>query len=233
VRQTRPTVQQIKRHLDALSDGIELVNLFEAELTEAAVAQVTAATNVRDHQAAQLREVEALDSAGQGACQRVEAHLAAERPWRDIAALDPDLAVIRDAYTAERERRLARQEQQAEHARGRVKARDGFSTLTADQSHKVLRPIALAPTNTTAEAVAPTLAALDAPFVLALHQAEETANELLDEILSAGKRPLIVRVDLSLRNREIATVAEVNTLLEEIRKRLLEQIAAGARVRIL
>jgi len=40
-------------------------------------------------------------------------------------------------------------------------------------------------------------------------------------------------VDLSLRNREIATAAEVDSLLEEIRMRLLEQIAAGARVRIL
>jgi dihydroorotate dehydrogenase len=88
-------------------------------------------------------------------------------------------------------------------------------------------------TSTTAEAVAPTLAALDAPFVLALQQAEESANELLDEILSEGERPLIVKVDLSLRNREIATAAEVDSLLEEIRMRLLEQIAAGARVRIL
>ena len=233
VRQTRPTVQQVKRHLDALNDGIELVNLFEAELTEPAVVQVNAAANVRDHRATQLREVGALDSELEEACQRVEAHLAAERPWRDIATLDPDLAAIRDAYTAERERRLARQEQQAEQARGRVKSRDGFSTLTADQSHKVLRPMALALTDTTAEAVAPTLVALDSPFVLALHQAEETANELLDEILSAGQRPLIVKVDLSLHNREIATAAEVDTLLEEIRKRLLEQIAAGARVRIL
>jgi hypothetical protein len=36
-----------------------------------------------------------------------------------------------------------------------------------------------------------------------------------------------------LRNREIATESEVESLLGEIRKRLLEQIAAGARVRIL
>jgi broad specificity phosphatase PhoE len=88
-------------------------------------------------------------------------------------------------------------------------------------------------TSTTAEAVAPTLTALGAPFFSALQEAEETANELLDEILSEGERPLIVKVDLSLRNREIATEAEVDSLLGEIRKRLLAQIAAGARVRIL
>ncbi len=233
VRQTRPTVQQVKRHLDALGDGIELVNLFEAELTEQAVAQVNAAANLRDHRAAQLREVGALDSALEGASQRVEAHLAAERPWRDIATLDPDLVAIRDAYTAERERRLAWQEQQAEQARARVRAREGFATLTADQSHTVLRPIAEAVTSTSAEAVAPTLAALEGPFLLALQQAEETANEHLDEILSEGRRHLVVKVDLSLRNREVATEAEVDSLLVEIRRRLLEQIGAGARVRIL
>jgi hypothetical protein len=233
VRQTRPTVQQVKRHLDALTDGIELVNIYEAELTDAAMAQVIAAANVRDHQAEQLREVSALDTDLQAASERLEVSLAGERPWRDIALLEPDLAKICEAYTVERERRLANQEHLAEQARTRVKTRAGFATLSADQAHKVLRPLALAMTSTTAEAVAPTLAALDAPFVLALQQAEETANELLDEILSEGERPLIVKVDLSLRNREIATESEVESLLGEIRKRLLEQIAAGARVRIL
>jgi hypothetical protein len=226
-------VQQVKRHLDALTDGIELVNIYEAELTDAAMAQVIAAVNVRDHQAEQLREVSALDTDLQAASERLEVSLAGERPWRDIALLEPDLAKICEAYTVERERRLANQEHLAEQARTRVKTRAGFATLSADQAHKVLRPLALAMTSTTAEAVAPTLAALDAPFVLALQQAEETANELLDEILSEGERPLIVKVDLSLRNREIATESEVESLLGEIRKRLLEQIAAGARVRIL
>jgi len=233
VRQTHPTVRQVKRHLDALTDGIEMVNRFEAELTEQAVSQVTTAANVRDHQAAQLRAVGALDSNLEAACERVATQLAAERPWREIAALAPDLAAIRGAYVAERERRLGWQGQQEEEARGRVRMRNGFATLTADQSHQVLRPIALALTETTVGAVAPALAALESPFLLALHQAEETANETLDEILSAGQRPLIVKVDLSLRNRELTTEAEVDGLLQEIRKRLMEQIKAGVRVRIL
>lgn len=168
VRQTRPTVQKVKRHLDGLNDGIELVNIYEAELTDAAVAQVIAAANLRDRQAAQLREVGALDTDLQAACTRLEVSLAGERPWRDIAILEPDLAKIREAYTVERERRLARQEQLAEQARARVKTRAGFAILSADQSHKVLRPLALAMTSATAEAVAPTLAAVGAPFVTAL-----------------------------------------------------------------
>ena len=88
-------------------------------------------------------------------------------------------------------------------------------------------------TNTTAEAVAPPLKVLKDAFRLALQNAEEQANDTLDEILSEGEKPLIVKVDLSIRNREVTTEVEVETLIEEIRKRLLEQIKSGARVRIL
>jgi hypothetical protein len=233
VRQTRPTVQQVKRHIDALTDGIELVNLYSAELSDDAVSRVTDAARIRDHEASQLQAVGALDSALEAARGRIESHLAGERPWRDITVLEPDLTAIRAAYSAERERRLAWQEQQAEQARGRIRSRDDFATLTADQSHAVLRPIALALTDTTADAVAPALQDLEAPFLVRLKQAEDSADDILDGILSAGRRPLIVKMDLSLRNREIATEADVDGLLAEIRKRLLEQIDAGVRVRIL
>ena len=97
----------------------------------------------------------------------------------------------------------------------------------------MLRPFTEAVTDTTAEAVAPPLTALKDPFTLALQRAESQANDLLDEILSAGDRPLIARVDLQLRNREVATEADVQALVEEIRERLLEQVRAGARVRLL
>jgi len=233
VRQTRPTVKLVKKNLDALRDGIQLVNIYESELTPAAAEQVKEAANVRDYQAAQLQESGALESDLDESVQRIETQLATDRPWRDIATLEKDLAAVRAAYTTERQRLLEWQEQQTDQARGRIKTREGFSILTSDQSHKVLRPIALAVTNTTAEAVAPPLKALKDAFRLALQNAEEQANETLDEILSEGEKPLIVKVDLSIRNREVTTEAEVDTLVEEIRKRLLEQVKSGARVRIL
>ena len=62
---------------------------------------------------------------------------------------------------------------------------------------------------------------------------EDEANERLDAILSEGSRPLIVKVDLGIRNREVATEAEVDSLVENIRERLLEQVRAGQRVRII
>jgi hypothetical protein len=63
-------------------------------------------------------------------------------------------------------------------------------------------------------------------FVLALQRAEAEANERLDEILSAGDKPLIVKVDLSLRNRELTSEADVEAFVKEVRERLLEQYEA-------
>ncbi len=62
VRQTRPTVKLVKKNLDALRDGIQLTNIYESELTPAAVELVKEAANVRDYQAAQLQETGALES---------------------------------------------------------------------------------------------------------------------------------------------------------------------------
>jgi len=232
-RQTKPTVKLVKRHLDTLGDGLRQLQLYHAELTPDAIESVTAAHSALTREAAQLRELGVAATNTEAAATRVAAQLEATRPWNAIAGLDSDLEEIRRAYVAERQRLLARQEQLAEAARARVKGRDGYSTLTADQSHHVLRPIALAVTTTTAEAIAPPLTALVDPFALALKRAEDQANEHLDELLSEGDKPLITRLDLRLRNREVATEAEVEALVTEIRARLLEQIQTGARVRLL
>ena len=234
-RQTRPTVKLVKKHLDALRDGIQLLNVYHAELTDDALQAVQNAANVERFQAAQLREAGALSPSAEDAARRVALHLAGDQPWRELASLDPDLAVLRDAYVQERKRLLESQEREAEQARKRVKARDGFATLSAEHSHQVLRPITQAQTETTAEAVAPSLAALKDPFLLALQRGEEAANERLDDILSEGPddtAPLIVKVNLALKNREVRTEAEVDALVQEIRGRLMEQVRAGARVRI-
>ncbi|RAY15021.1 BREX system P-loop protein BrxC [Actinomadura craniellae] len=232
-RQTRPTVQAVKNHLDALQDGVFILHLYRSELTADAIRAVKDAHQVLTHQADQLTEAGIKPTNVVVAATRVSTQLAAERPWFNIGALDEDLAGILACYRAERQRLLQWQERQAEAARGRVRARNGFSTLTADQAHSVLRPFTGAVTDTTVEAVAPPLTALADLFTVALQRAENQANDLLDEILSTGNRPLIARVDLQLRNREVATEADVQALVEEIKGRLLEQVRAGARVRLL
>ncbi len=231
-RQTKPTVQLVKRRLDELRDGIQLLNIYDAELTSQAIQDVVTAGRVRDHQLAQLRDSGALSSEVGEAGDRVTAHLDGKRPWRDVSSLEADLKAIRDAYTAERQRRLTWQGDEADEARSRVKVRNGFSTLTGDQSHHVLRPITEAMTVTTTDAVAPSLAALKDPFVVALRRAEDEANDRLDELLSTGPTPIIRKVNLKLRNRELETDEEVEALLTEIRERLTKQLAAGVRIRL-
>ena len=190
------------------------------------------------YEATQLAEAGGAPSevaeAGQlEAGQLAAGQLAAGQPWSGIGALEADITEIRARYATERQRLLQRQEEQAEAARGRVKARDGFASLTAEQAHSVLKPLTGAVTDTTAEAIAPPLTALGDPVTLALQRAEVEANDLLDEMLSTGDRPLITPVDLNLHGREVATADEVRALVEEIRARLLEHVAAGARVRLL
>ena len=48
-RQTKPTVELVKKHLDALNDGIQMLNLYDAELTPDAIQSVRAAADVRDY----------------------------------------------------------------------------------------------------------------------------------------------------------------------------------------
>jgi uncharacterized protein YigA (DUF484 family) len=231
-RQTKPTVKLVLKHLDVLRDGVHRLRLYDAELTDAAIRSVNEAHEVLVYRAAQLDELAIGAPNLEEAARRVRERLQSELPWQGSTELADDLQEIRAAYTTERQRLLQYQEQEAERARSRVKLRHGFSTLTADQAHQVLRPLSRAVTETTVEAIAPRLIDLKDPFSLALRRAEDQANDILDELLSAGDQPLIARVQLDLRNRELQTEADVEALLDEIRKRLLEQIRAGARVRL-
>jgi hypothetical protein len=99
-RQTKPTVMLVKKHLDPLRDGVKILNLYDAELTEEAVRAVRDAADVREHQSAQLRQAGELEGEAAAAAERIEAHLRGERSWRDIAALGPDLEKVRAAYAA-------------------------------------------------------------------------------------------------------------------------------------
>jgi hypothetical protein len=230
MRQTRQAVQAVKRHLDALNDGVPVLLSYDAELVPTVIAKVKAASTLVTVQVVQMRDAEAEYSNVEAAAQRIAAHLGGDRPWRDIDGLADDQAAIRDAYVAARRRILQWQEQEAEQARARIKAREGFATLTADQSHHVLRPIANAVSTTAEDAIAPTLQQLRDGFAVRLAEAEEEANDELDKLQS--KTQLLVRVDLGLRNRELGTETEVAALLDEIGTRLRTQIRAGARVRL-
>ena len=233
IRETVPTVRAVKKDLEALRDGIKLLNVLHAELTADAVKSVRAAALVRDHELAQLRQADALPGEQKESADLITSHLEANRPWREISVLQQSLKDIQQAYQAERSRILEWQGQQIEVARKKLRQRDGFSTLTSEKSHGLFKILEGAADNTTPAAIAPALSQLQDPFILRLQRAEVEANEKLDKLLSEGDKPLIVPMDLSLHNREIKTEADVDALVNEIRERLMQQVKSGQRVRLL
>jgi hypothetical protein len=231
-RYTEPTLRACLKHLDVLQDGMQTMRRLEAELDDQAVHAVRLASDVAEHQLAQLEAIEGLDSQGAQSAARVREQLAGERPWREIASIEVDLAVVQKTYVARRRELLQQQEQAAEAARRGIKAREGFATLTAEHSHHVLRPIGDALAQTDDLAVSPPLLSLRDGYLMALQRAEEEANMRLDALLSAGPKPIIRTLDLSLKNREIRDAEELEQLLSELRVRILEQLKTG-RVRLL
>ncbi len=232
-RQTRPTVRLVKKHLDVLRDGVQELNITSGELTEAKCQAVLVAAAVQEQQAGQLSAIEKLDGEAAAASARLGAHLAGERPWRDIEGLGEELSCIRAAYSAERQRLLQWQEARTEESRAEIKRRPDFSTISGQQSHHVLRPIAEAISDTTADALRPPLAGLREPFLIRLEQATAEANERLDEIIREKGKGQVAKVKIGLRNREVRTEAELEALLEVLRERVKEHLARGERVRLL
>jgi hypothetical protein len=231
-RDTKQTVRTVLRHLDALHDGISRLRRDEVELTDVALRALREAHEVVQVQAAQLEAHGRLGTELALSVDRLRTQLDDERAWVGTEVMTPDVEALKAAYVAEREKLLAWQEREAEAARTRVKSREGFATLTSEQSHRVLRPFALATSSTTADAVAPALSALHDAFEVALRRAEEEAHELLDAVLSEGEKPAVVRVKLGLSGREVGTEAEVDALVEDVRRTLMEHVKSGVRVRI-
>ena len=233
VRQSKPTVQQVKKNLDALRDGIRTLKLFSSELQDDLVKKVNDASSVLEYQTKQLEAIEFDDPSYVASVDAIRSQLKAERPWLDISEIDSDVAAVKEAYRSKRSELLGWQEEQTELARGRVKRRAGYSTLTSEQSEAVLREFHGAETNTSAEAISPPLLDLKDAFQVRLQRCETAADQKLDEILSEKDKKIVRAVSLSYRNRIINNPADVEKLVEEIRKELLNQLEANITIRIM
>jgi len=230
-RLVQKTVVEVKRNLDALRDGLEQLGVVQSELTTEAIDAVIRAARVRDHEVAQLRQMEELAGLEADA-EVVTNHLAGDRPWREASVLGPALDRIRTRYVEVRKALLNRQNLDAEAARDRVKTRPGFAQLDADQSHRVLRPIAEIVVDTTAEAVSPPLSEVRDRFASRIQHAEEQANDRLDEELSKNTDNQVVKVETRLRGREIANREQLKALLDELDERIGQRLDQGAKVRL-
>ena len=244
-RKTRPTVLLVKKHLDALRDGLEKVRAYDPELKPEALRAIHDAARVLKGELAQLASLDANVDDLKLLAGEVRQQLERVEPWREINQLAPSLKRARAAYRAERQKLMDRQGEALQGIREQVKAREGFSTLTGEQSHAALRPLALALTDTTPAPPPPPLAPPHPPWWAGWRRAEEEAHEKLDEILSGGggggeddptppPPPIIVlRLSTLLRNRELKRPEELERLLAEIRDRVSPYLQDEKRVRLI
>lgn len=227
LRFTGPTVEAVHKHLDALNDGFDRLRIYEGELSEDAVAAVERAHRALTLKATQLLEAQRADAGLEAAAARLGEQLQIETPWRNIEGVRAEVEAVEAAYLSAREAVMAELGEDADAARGELKRRDGFSVLSADDAHRVLRPIQQAVPETTPEAIAPTLQQLKDSFRLRLGEAIETAHATMDEC--AG--PKVQTVRLELTHKEIGTPEELEAVLETLRRRILPLLEQG-RVRL-
>jgi TPP-dependent pyruvate/acetoin dehydrogenase alpha subunit len=145
----------------------------------------------------------------------------------------PAAARIEEAYRETRRTLVTELGRQAEAAGARIKAREGFARLSADDAHRVQKPLQDAVATTSAEALYPTLVEVRDTFVSRLRDAEERANQLLDELLSQrdDQQP-VIRVEARVAGREIANRAQLDALLKEIEEAVMAQLDKNRRVRL-
>lgn len=232
-RQVEPRVLAVVKHLAALRDGVGRLNAYQSELTDEAVEAVRAAKTLADTHLRQLIEAGELDAALQDAERRIAEQLTGERPWLGIDSIEPDLEAVRVAYRDHRLAQIGKQEQLAEATRERVKLIKGFNKLDDKQRHAVLRPINEAVGETSEHETRPPLAALLDGVQQRLDAARDVASKKIDEFNDEDTGGVTVSVNIDVRDRVITSAQDVETLLNEIRTRLLAQLdQAGHKVRL-
>lgn len=230
-RLVQKTVVEVKRNLDVLRDGLQQLSVCQAELSKESIDLVVAAARVRDHELVQLGHVDELADL-QAESALIVDHLQAERPWREANLLAPAVERVRARYREVRRTLLNRHSAEADAARGRVKMRPGFAQLDPDLAHSVLRPIAEALTDTSEDALFPSLMELRDRFASRIGPAEELANDRLDEALSRKTEKQVLKIDAQLRGREVASRDQLHAMFKELEDRIGPLLDQGARVRI-
>jgi len=230
-RYIEQTLLALRKHLPALRDGFAELSIYHADLTSEALDRVREAGDVLTVQGLQL-EALGVDGEVTEARQALDRHLRGARPWRDSASLRPPVEMLRERYIQERRSLLAGNAAQAEEVRTRVKIRADFRDLDPSEQAHVLAPINSALCDTTAEAVAPELSFLRDSVPARLREAEGQAQQRLDDLIARKKDQHVVAFPLAVHGRELATEADVEALLDELRERLVQQLKANTRIRI-
>jgi hypothetical protein len=231
-RQVEPTVTALKRNLHALRDGLTLLRRMESDLTDQATELLRQAEAVTTHYWPALGAVGASEDV-QRATSAVQAHLDTERPWEDTSELVPHLALVKEAYRLRRRSVLEAHSSKVDLAIDRIKRREGFERLDPDQRHQVLRYLQEGGAAGTDEnAIAPHLATLETVLHARREAAEAKALAQLDAFLETLGESPTVELSLELGGREIRSEADLERLLDELRRRILHELGAKHRVRL-
>ncbi|MBK6517532.1 MAG: BREX system P-loop protein BrxC [Polyangiaceae bacterium] len=231
-RKVEPTVKATKHALSDLRDGLSLLSRMETDLSDATIELLGDAEAVRTIVWPSLQAV-GTDEETRAAAQRLEAHFKVDRPWEDAHSLKADVGLVREAYRARRGAVLQQHGRWVEQAEDSLRRRPGYEKLAAEQRHLVLRHLRdAADPRTDERAVAPPLEGLEATLAARREAGLVKAQRQLDELLEAAGATPVVEVDLSLAGREIETEAELDRLLEELKRKIIHQLAAHHRVRL-
>lgn len=233
-RQVEPRVLATLKHLDILRDGVGRLNAYHSELDDDGVEAVRKAKTIADTQLRQLIEAGELDAGLQDAERRIGEQLSSEKPWLGIDALAPAIEAVCTAYRERRLARIGKQEQLVEATREAVKQIPGFDKLDAKARHAVLRSVNQAARETGENDTRPPLAGILDGLQDRLSLARETASKTIDELSPPDASGVVtVRVDIEVHDRLITSAHDVETLLDEIRTRLLAQLEReGHKVRL-
>ncbi len=231
-RRVEPTVLAVKRTLPALRDGLTLLRRMETDLSPSAITALAEAERISDHYLPSLQAVGWSESA-EAAARALTAHLTTERPWEDTGELLQHVELLQGEYRARRQSILTHHEEQLALSIEGLKRRPGFEKLDADQRHEVLRCMRDgASAGTDEKAIVPALEALEGLLKARRDNAEQKALAVLDSILQNKGGSPVVEVALDLTGREIADSDALERLLDELRQRILHELAAQHRVRL-
>ncbi len=232
VRHVEPTMLALKRALPALRDGLVLLRRIEAELMDEAIDAVNVASEIVTYEWPNLQAIGPTDEA-RAAAEALRAHLSATRPWEDVADLTKHAERVRAEYREKRRAILDRHEIELDAAIKRIKQREGFDKLDADQRFTVTSHLLVgAAANTDEKSIAPALEALEGQLAAKRAAGEHKSLQQLDALReSSGARP-VVEVSLDVAGREIETEAELERLVDDVRQSILKELNAKHRVRI-
>jgi hypothetical protein len=227
-RRVEPTVLAVKRSLPALRDGLTLLRRMESDLTDEAIDTLRQAEDTWKLLWPGLASMGATEQAHASA-KTIQAHLETERPWEDAGELAPHVELVRETYRAKRRGILDAHATKVDGIIERLKRRDGMERLDPDQRYEVLRYLSEgAASGTDDKAVAPPLEALEALLAMRRETAEAKALAQLDALLGTPT----VDVVLDFAGREIKTEADLERVIDELRRKVLLELGANHVVRL-